>query len=212
MKKAILFEPTLLAEVERESPAVYKEFCTSPFAKIEFADYGTLNIHMYMPTYILQMFKITSKQSSGTELMETFQSGWVFGYKDLFLKPEGSLKNPLIKELTMMRMMMAALAYPYYSLKTLIKDDNFRKRDNIIYNTLTYQEAQCFEAWKVILMCHQDFNDRYVKLNAEAKNVTIPVFRCLDINKPKFKLGLPLDENDPPIDFNSYRGSNKSCG
>lgn len=41
MKKAILFEPELLAEVERESPAVYENYCQTPFSTIEFADYGT---------------------------------------------------------------------------------------------------------------------------------------------------------------------------
>lgn len=212
MEKVILFEPTLLAEVERESPAVYKEFCTTPFANIDFADYGTSEIHMYMPRYILHMFKVTTGQDSGKMLMETLQSGWVFGNLDLFLKNEGSLKNPLEKELAMVRMMMAGIAYPYYNLETLIKDDNFRKRNHIIYNTITYQESQCFNAWKVILMCHQEFNDRFVELKAEAKNVTIPEFQYLDPNKPKFKPGLPLDENDPPVDFNSYRGSNKNCG
>lgn len=42
MEKAILFEPELLAEVERESPAVYESYCITPFAKIEFADNGIM--------------------------------------------------------------------------------------------------------------------------------------------------------------------------
>lgn len=206
MKKAVLFEPKLLAEVERESPAVYENYCQTPFSKIEFADYGTSRTRMYMPSIILHMFKVTSKQSLGNELMETFQAGWVFGKQDLFLKDDVSTEDPLGRELTMVRLMMAAIAYPYYSLVTLIKDDNFWKRGNIIYNTMTYQEAQCFEAWKIILPCHPLFNERFVELKAEAKNVTVPAFRCLKINQPGFKPGLPLDERDSPIDFRVVEG------
>lgn len=215
MKKTILFEPELLAEVKRESPAVYENYCQTPFSKIEFADYGTVNIRMYMPTVILHMYKITShtsKQNSGDELMATFQAGWLYGFTDLFLKDDVSIKDPIGRELIMVRLMMAAVAYPYYSLTTLIKESNFWKRGNVIYNTITYQEAQCFEAWKMILPCHQEFNDHFVALRADAKNVTVPAFRGLIINQPEFKPGLPLDEKDSPIDFSSFQGSNNNCG
>lgn len=46
MKKTVLFEPTLLAEVERDSPAVYENYCQTPFSKLEFADYG-INGHQH---------------------------------------------------------------------------------------------------------------------------------------------------------------------
>lgn len=171
MKKAILFDPKLLAEVERESPAVYKKFCISPFARIEFADYGTSDIPMYMPKHQLYLLETLIKKEDNYSLMiEFFQAGWVMGMSELYGNNHCISKNPLRKEIGKIEIMMAACAYPYYTIDTLMGKESVLVKDDIVYNAFTYKEGQCFEAWKLILKCHQYFNGSFAKMEAKLKD------------------------------------------
>lgn len=165
MKKAIVIKPELLAEAKIIAPDLYAYYCKSPVSIIEFADYGISGSQMLMPKAILHLFEVLSKKigNEQSHLMECFQYGWVCGYADLFTKYEGKTTGAnghRIKDF----IFNCALHYPYYDIKSLIDRKNYVMRGDLMYNTLTYKEAQCLEAWKFMFACPEDFNDFFVGL------------------------------------------------
>lgn len=165
MKKAIGIKPELLAEAKIVAPDLYAYYCSTPLSIIEFADYGMPDCQMLMPKKILQLFELLTK-GTGNEtphLMECFQYGWLCGYSDLYTKygrkitgANGHKKKEFFFN--------CALHYPYYEIKSLVDPKNYVMRGDFMYNTLTYKEAQCLEAWKLMFACPEVFNDFFVKL------------------------------------------------
>ena len=165
MKNAIVIKPELLAEAKIIAPDLYAYYCNSPVSIIEFADYGMPDCQMLMPKKILQLFEILSKKNGNEQphLMECFQYGWLCGYSDLFEKYGGKITDAnrhKKKEF----FFNCALHYPFYEINSLLDPKNYVMRGDLMYNKLTYSEAQCLEAWRFMFKCPEDFNDFFVGL------------------------------------------------
>ncbi|HEY3373383.1 MAG TPA: hypothetical protein VGK10_21240 [Prolixibacteraceae bacterium] len=171
MKKAILLKPELLAESKIISPDLYEYYCNSPISRIEFADYGTPYLPMFMPKKMLDFFKYLTKQSNEpSQMMESFQCGWAFGYSDLFSSEEGEITDTN-REKVKKFFFDCAIHYPHYDFYSLINRDNFVIRDRFLYNKLTYQESQCLEAWRFMLKCPEEFNDFFIEFNSQKRRM-----------------------------------------
>jgi hypothetical protein len=168
MKKAILIEPELLAKSKIISPDLYEYYCNSPLSRIEFADYGPPNVQMLMPKRILNLYETLSKGISDEppQLMHCLQYGWLCGYADLFSKHEGKMTDAN-RYMTKDFFLKCALHYPSYDFESLIDPNNYVMRDHLMYNKLTYREAQCLEAWRFIFKCPVSFNDFFVEFNTQ---------------------------------------------
>ena len=172
MKKAILIEPELLAESKIIPPDLYEYFCNSPISRIEFADYGTQHLKMFMSKRMLYLYETLSKGiiNETSQMMECFQCGWVFGYSDLFSKHEGEITDAN-RHMAMDFFFKCALHYPSYDFVTLIDPNNYVMRDHLMYTKSTYREAQCLEAWRFMFKCPDEFNDFFVEFNARKNNL-----------------------------------------
>lgn len=160
MKKAILFEPELLARVERESPHLYEYYCNSPLSRFEFADFGTPDTPMYMQKRILEIIQagLNFDNIDHSILMAPLQRGWELGKRRLLSEYE-STTEPILKILFQEVILRFALDYCPCDAETLIKAENFGESDEGMFNFSTYNYALCIEAWKIMLANHRDYND-----------------------------------------------------
>lgn len=161
MKEAILFEPKLLAEVERESPALYEYYCTTPFHKYDYTNYGIRHIPMFMRKDILLTLKsdLNHDRRKYKELLKTFIYGWEKGLADLFIKICEDNTFTFLKETAYDDILEAALNDSAYDLDTLVCKDHMLVHNNNTYSDLTYRDAQCHFGWGVVLKFHLRFDD-----------------------------------------------------
>lgn len=172
MKKPVVIETELLADAKISAPDLYAYYRSSPLSIIEFADYGMSDSQMIMPKTILDVLKILFKKNdNGPQyLMECLQYGWVCGFADLFTKYEGKITDAnraKIKDF----IFNCALQYPYYDIDSLLDPKNLVWRGDLMYNTLTYKEAQYVEAWRLIFQSPEYFNDLFVELKPQKNSL-----------------------------------------
>lgn len=171
MKKAILIKPELLAEIKRNSPAIYEYYCNSPFTRIEFVDYGDLVWPLYMPKKVVSLLDAGCKKENVTvsQVMMGLKVGYMFGQDDLLSKHAGNQSDTLKMGLMIGDLLNLALNYPYYDTASLLDPNNYVKRDGVFYSAITYKEGQYFEAWKGIFTLHDVFNDLFIDINESRK-------------------------------------------
>lgn len=84
MKKAILIEPELLAEIKLKSPAVYEYYINSSYYKEDYIDYGSDAEPMFMRLdyYMMLLNKMESSQFSSS-IIDFVKLGYRVGKADL---------------------------------------------------------------------------------------------------------------------------------
>lgn len=186
MKKTILFEPALLAEVNRKSPAVYEFYSNSPFSEFEYVEFCLGSEKYLIQKEIIDFLdeRAVAENLDVTMLKLSLQAGYKYGRFDLLKKYPGDNAESLQASLLIGELLNLAMNYPYYDADTLFSMDNFGTRHGFPYSKLTYQEAQCLMAWETIFSRHVDFNGLFVPINEARK-----------------RLGLV---NMGPMDFSSF--------
>jgi hypothetical protein len=171
MKKAILFEPTLLAEVERESPDLYEYYRDCPISEKEFVDYGPDDRHCFMLKEIMDGLELIIELGpySIDTLIKPFQAGYNYGRMDLEERLPSDHFEFIEERKVLLMVFDLILNYPFYELESLLDENNFGKRDGLLYHKITYQEAQYYKAWETLLWRHEDFNDVFKQINADRK-------------------------------------------
>lgn len=172
MKKAILFEPKLLARVKQNSPDLYEFYSNSPLEKYDFADYGTGNYHMYINQEVLELLEPLKKNEclNIDDIILCFQAGYILGRQDLVGKFAGKNTDPIKCANIISVVINMVVSYPYYTIETLLNAKNFDNRNGIVFSKLTYQEAQYIVAWETIFSRHEEFNSLFVRINDNLKS------------------------------------------
>lgn len=172
MKKAILFEPTLLAEVERKAPDLYEYYCNCPLSCFKFVNYGTKEYPMYIQKGVLELLEPLKKDESLNipGIIMALQAGYLFGSTDLISKYPGKNIKMMESARVARTVVNICLKYPSYTIVALLKASNFDYRNGIPYSKLTYKEGQYFVAWNTIFDRYEDWNYFFVKLKKLKKS------------------------------------------
>lgn len=184
MKKTFLFEPGLLAEVERESPNLYECYCHSPLSKMDFVDYGLEGQPCFMPSEVMDSIELISKRGSinMSKILTIFQNGYHFGLIDVKKRCPVD-QAAIIKDLGLqLSVFDLILNYPNYEIESLFNEHNFKKRDNLLYSLITYKEAQYYMAWQIIFSHHEEFNDVFEEINVARKKYSNEVTSWIYLN------------------------------
>lgn len=184
MKKAVIVKPSLLAEIKRESPAVYEYYNNSFLTRHEFIDYGFEHEPMFMrlDVYFMIANHLNTIHLDISGDMDMLQAGYLAG------------KNDLIKEIS------KHSVDEYFSktancLLRIATRENYLpdsercdliNNEGRVFNKGTYCDGIYFEAWSQLFFAHALHNDVFKQINSRSKKFNLDYD-----NKPDF--GYPLN-------------------
>ena len=177
MKRTTLVEPSFLAVVEQESPAVFAYFNSNPISRFSFVDYSMDHMPMYIQLEAyeyLQSFAMINFISMD-EVLEELQVAYQVGSDDLYTRLSKAMAgtNKMVEN----QYVLLSIALNNYPLKDFNKFnlllDAHIDLDSVSVKFKTgYMDALYYESWKQVLKQHQQFEELFVKINLlKLKNI-----------------------------------------
>ena len=182
MKKAIIIAPSLLADIKRTSPAVYKYYNQSSFIKHELIDYGFEFEPMFMrlDVYFILVNFANNINMNISEIMDILQSAYRAGKSDLISHLSDS-SYTLSFSNTANHLLNIALNEHYIpdSERCLIVNNNGK-----VFNKGTYMDGIYFQAWDQLFLNHTMHNDVFNDINKRSKKFALDYDSNLDFAYP----------------------------
>jgi len=182
MKKAIIVEPLLLADIKRTSPAVYEYYNHSSFTRHEFIDYGFEFEPMFMrlDVYYILVNYVNSIQMNIDGIIDMLQSGYRAGKSDLILElSKPSYTHSFSK--TANRLLNIAMNEHYIPDSERCALINNEGR---MFNKGTYIDGIYFQAWDQLFLNHAMVNDVFKDINNRSKKFDLDYDHKLDFGYP----------------------------
>lgn len=170
MKRTTLVDPSLLAVVEQESPAVFAYYSSNPFSRLTLVDYSMDDMPMLMQIEAYEYLQSFAKINFVTigEVLEELQVAYNVGLCDLYtsLNKAFASANKIVE----VQYILLSIALDKYPLRDF---DRFNRLldahidlDSVSVKFKTgYMDALYFESWKRILQQHEMFEEHFVKIN-----------------------------------------------
>lgn len=177
MKRATLVDPSLLAVIEQESPAVFANYNSNPFSRLTLVDYSMDDMPMLMNIEAYEYLQSFAKINFLTmdEVLEELQVGYDLGFGDLYKKLNNAMASAgKMVEVQYILLSIALNKYPLHDFDRYNKLlDAHIELDSVSVKFKTaYMDAIYFEAWKRILQQHDMFEEHFMKINLfKMKNI-----------------------------------------
>lgn len=177
MKRVTLIEPSLLAIVEQESPAVFANFNSNPISRFTFVDYSMDHVPMYMQIEAYEYLQSFAKINFMTmdEVLEELQVAYNLGYGDLYARLNKAMKSD--NKMFENQYVLLSITLNKYPLKDFDKFNRLLDAhidlDSVSVKFKTgYMDALYYESWRQVLKQHQHFEELFMKINLfKLKNI-----------------------------------------
>lgn len=170
MKRINLVEPSLLAVVEQESPAVFANYNSNPISRFTFVDYSMDHLPMFMQIEAYEYLQSFARINFMTmdEVLDELQVAYNLGLCDLYTKLNKAMKGD--NKMVETQYILLSIALSKYPLKDF---DRFNRLldahidlDSVSVKFKTgYMDALYFESWREVLKMHQDLDELFMKIN-----------------------------------------------
>lgn len=177
MKRIPFVDTSLLAEVEKESPAVFGNFISNPISRFTFVDYSIDDTPMLMQLEAYEHLQLFAQINFITmdETLDQLQIAYDLGYGDLFARLNKKMKEvDRLVEIQFVLLFIALDKYPLHDFDRFNQHlDAHIDLDSVSVAFKTaYMDALYYESWREVLKNHHLFEELFVKLNLlKMKNI-----------------------------------------
>jgi len=177
MKRATLVDPSLLAAVEQESPAVFANYSSNPISRFTFVDYSMDEMPMLIRIEAYEYLQSFAKINFATmdEVLEELQVAYDLGFSDLYTRLNKAWASASkIVEVQYILLSIALNKYPLHDFDRFNKLlDAHIDLDSVSVKFKTaYMDAIYFESWKRVLQQHEIMEEHFMKINLfKLKNI-----------------------------------------